>query len=262
MGLLWYSAKQFTVVLAEARLEDGRRRQLRRLRRLPAVERPVVGGGQRLRDPDRRHRRRRPHHRRGLQLQVRRHRRPRRGAEPAGGVEHLRDAGRGRAAPGLPQRREDQRLHQHRPGPLPGRATSASRTTAPATRSSFRNIRIKELGTTPTGNATIQAESFSSARRGRRVHQGRAPTAGRPSATSTRVTGPRTTGVNLTGVDHVPGPGRLRRRRAARSRSAPVRRPARSSARWRCRTPAAGRPSPTSSTTLSERPGRHRRTST
>ena len=66
MGLFWYSAKQFTVVLAEAGLADGRRRQLRRLRRLPAVDRPVVGGQQRLRDPDRRHRRGRPHHRRGL----------------------------------------------------------------------------------------------------------------------------------------------------------------------------------------------------
>ena len=51
-------------------------------------------------------------------VQVRRHRRPGRGAQPAGGVEHLRAAGRGRAAAGLPQRREDQRLHQHRPGPL------------------------------------------------------------------------------------------------------------------------------------------------
>ena len=66
-------------------------------------------------------------------FKVRRHRRPRRGAQPAGRVEHLRAAGRGRAAPGLPQRREDQRLHQHRPGPHPAPATSASRTTAPAT---------------------------------------------------------------------------------------------------------------------------------
>ena len=51
-------------LLAEAGLEAGRGRQLRHLHRLPAVERPVVGGGQRLRDPDRRHRRDRPHHRR------------------------------------------------------------------------------------------------------------------------------------------------------------------------------------------------------
>ena len=101
----------------------------------PPSQRPVVGGQQRLRGPDRRHRRRRPHHRLGLRLQVGRHRRPRRRAEPAGRVEHLRAAGRGRAAAGLPQRRADQRLHQHRPGPLAAPGTSASRTTAPATTS-------------------------------------------------------------------------------------------------------------------------------
>ena len=121
------------LVLAEARLEAGRRRQLRRVHRVPAVDRPVVGGEQRLRDPDRRHRRRGPHHRRGLHLQVGRHRRPRRGAEPAGRVEHLRAAGRGRAAAGLPQRREDQRLHQHRPGPLAGRPHRHPEPRRPAT---------------------------------------------------------------------------------------------------------------------------------
>ena len=42
MGLLWYSAKQFTHVLAEAGLADARRRQLRRLRRLPG-RRPTRG---------------------------------------------------------------------------------------------------------------------------------------------------------------------------------------------------------------------------
>ena len=103
-------------LLAEAGLAAGRRRQLRRVHRLPGRQRP----GQRLNN--------------GYEVQidatdaadrttgavygvqVRRHRRPGRRAEPAGRVEHLRAAGRGRAAAGLPQRREDQRLHQHRPG--------------------------------------------------------------------------------------------------------------------------------------------------
>ena len=134
MGMLWYSAKEFTLLLAEAGLEDARRRQLRRGRRLPAV------AATRTRRSDN-----------GYEVQidatdaadrttgavygvqVGRHRRPRRRAQPAGGVEHLRAAGRGRAAAGVPQRREDQRLHQHRPGPLAAPATSASRTTAPAT---------------------------------------------------------------------------------------------------------------------------------
>ena len=118
MGLLWYSAKQFTVysLKLDWRLAGDDNSGV--FVGFPtAGSDPYVGGQQRLRDPDRRHRRRRPHHRRDLHVQVRRHRRPRRGAEPAGGVEHLRAAGRGRAAPGLPQRREDQRLHQHRPGP-------------------------------------------------------------------------------------------------------------------------------------------------
>ena len=160
-------------------------------------------------------------------LQVGRHRRPRRRAQPAGGVEHLRAAGRGRAAADLPQRRADQRLHQHRPGALAGRATSASRTTAPATTSSFRNIRIKELGTPPPRrhDRPGRVVQLGQRRAGRSPRP--APTTARPSATSTRATGRPTTGVNLDRRDHVPGPRRLRRRRAARSRSAPVRRPAR-----------------------------------
>ncbi len=48
------------------------------------LRRPVVRRRPRLRDPDRRHRHGRPHHRRRLRLPVRRHRRPGRGPQPAG----------------------------------------------------------------------------------------------------------------------------------------------------------------------------------
>ena len=59
--------------------------------------RPVGRGRPRLRDPDRRHRRSRQHHRRGLQLPGGGHGGPRRRAEPAGRVEQLR-AARSRAS--------------------------------------------------------------------------------------------------------------------------------------------------------------------
>ncbi len=50
----------------------------------PRLRRPVVRRRQRLRDPDRCHRHRRPHHRLRLRLPVRRPRRPGRGPQPAG----------------------------------------------------------------------------------------------------------------------------------------------------------------------------------
>ena len=55
MGLLWYEAAAVRLLLAQARLAGRRRRRLRRLRRLPRLRRPLVGGEQRLRDPDRHH---------------------------------------------------------------------------------------------------------------------------------------------------------------------------------------------------------------
>ncbi|RAK35562.1 type 1 glutamine amidotransferase [Actinoplanes lutulentus] len=89
MGLYWYSAKQFTSysLKLDWRLAGGR--QHRRLHRIPAVERPVVGGQQRVRGADRRHRRGGSDDRGGLYVQVRGSGGPGCGAEPAGGVEHL-----------------------------------------------------------------------------------------------------------------------------------------------------------------------------
>ncbi len=54
MGLLWYEAEGVRRVLPQARLEDDRGRQLRDLRGLPALGRPLDRRRQRLRDPDRR----------------------------------------------------------------------------------------------------------------------------------------------------------------------------------------------------------------
>ncbi len=103
------------------RMDDARGRQLRRARRRLAGSgrRPVRGGQPGLRGADRRDRRRRLDDRRDLQLPGRERGGPRRGAEPAGGVEHVRD--HGRLAEGLraPQRRADQRVHLDRPGPRP-----------------------------------------------------------------------------------------------------------------------------------------------
>ena len=63
------SPGQLRVLLAQARLEDGRRRQRRRVRRLQGPgHRSVQRRQQRPRDPDRRHRRSDAHDRRDLQL--------------------------------------------------------------------------------------------------------------------------------------------------------------------------------------------------
>ena len=63
------SPGQLRVLLAQARLEDGRRRQRRRVRRLQEPRhRSVQRRQRRPRDPDRRHRRPVAHDRRGLQL--------------------------------------------------------------------------------------------------------------------------------------------------------------------------------------------------
>ena len=105
-------------VQPEAGLEARRRRQLRSLRRLPGprqrLERRLHA---RPRGPDRRHRRRGLHDRLDLQLQRAGRCRPRRGPQPTRAVERVRDHRRRPANPGLPQRRQDQRLHQHRPEP-------------------------------------------------------------------------------------------------------------------------------------------------
>ena len=76
-------------LLAQARLEDGGRRQLGRVRRLPRPGHRSVGRGRpRLRDPDRRHGRPGQHDRRGLQLPGRGHRPPgtRRSTRPGSGT--------------------------------------------------------------------------------------------------------------------------------------------------------------------------------
>ena len=122
----------------------------------------------------------------------RRPHRPRRGAEPAGGVEHLRAPGRGRAAAGLPQRSEDQRLHQHRPGPLlAGHIGIQNHGTGDDVVVPQRPDQGAGHAPTPTHGA---GGVVHSARAGSRRSPRRAPTAGRPSATSIPATGPRTTG--------------------------------------------------------------------
>ena len=116
--MLWWPGERFDKYSLKLDWKLAGRRQLRRVRRLPRprqrLERRVHA---RARDPDRRHRRRGLHDRVDLQLQRPGRRRPRRRAQAARAVERLRDHRRGPAHPGVPQRRQDQRLHQHRPEP-------------------------------------------------------------------------------------------------------------------------------------------------
>ena len=118
IGMLWWPGERFDNYSLKLDWKLARRRQLRRLRRLPGprqrLERRVHA---RPRGPDRPHRRRGLHDRGDLQLQRAGRRRPRRGPQPTRAVERLRDHRRGPAHPGVPQRRQDQRLHQHRPEP-------------------------------------------------------------------------------------------------------------------------------------------------
>ena len=106
--------------------DDSGRRQLRRRgRQLGARPRLPVGTGlgcarQRLRDPDRRDRRPRLDDRCPLQHPGARSRAARRGAQSAGGVEHVRDHGRRPGDHRPPQRGGDQRIRprsRHLPEP-------------------------------------------------------------------------------------------------------------------------------------------------
>ena len=70
MGLFWYSAKQFTSYSLKLDWKMAGDDNSGIFIGFPPVDRPVVGGQQRLRDPDRRDRRGRPHDRLGLHVQV------------------------------------------------------------------------------------------------------------------------------------------------------------------------------------------------
>ena len=229
------------VVLAEARLEADRRRQLRRLRRLPEPrQRPVVGGEQRLRDPDRRHRRGRPHHRR----------RSTPSSPPTSPPATRRSTRRGSGTPTSCSSRasgcgSSSTARRSTTSPTPTRpatstATSASRTTAPATtRRSATSGSRSSAARRRAGDVTVQAESFTLGQRRAGVHQGRRQQ--RPDARLHRPgrLGRRTT-ASTSAAPPRSGRGSSPAARAARSRSAPARRPARSSARSPCPTPAAG----------------------
>ena len=208
MGLFWYSAKQFTLVLAEAGLEDARRRQLRRLHRLPAVDRPVVGGEQRLRDPDRRHRRGRPHHRRRSTRF--------KSADIAARDAALNPPGEWNTYELLV---EGERLQVYLNGVQINDFTNTDPVRVAGRLHRHpepRHRRRRVVPQHPDQGAGRAAAGRRRDRAGRVVHLGRAacrrsprpaPTTARRSATSTRATGPRTTGVNLGRRDHRSGPG-------------------------------------------------------
>ena len=137
-GLLYTKQDYEAPVLAQARVDDARRRQLRRLRRLPrhrgehGPDVDLAGRG----DPDRPDGQPGPDHGRDLPRAGGGRRRPRRGPQAAGSVERVRDRRAGR-----PHRRLSSTARRSTSGStttrtsISPRATSACRRTGRATTS-------------------------------------------------------------------------------------------------------------------------------
>ncbi len=104
-------------------------------------------------------------------------------AQAARAVERLRDHRRGPAHPGVPQRRQDQRLHQHRPEPDDrSPASSALQNHAAGDDVFFRNIRLRKLDQASNAAPVIEAATATPA-------SGPAPLAVSFSATATDADG-------------------------------------------------------------------------
>ncbi|CAM5352573.1 hypothetical protein STENM223S_04861 [Streptomyces tendae] len=186
-------------LLPEARLEGERGRQLGRLRRLPRLRRPVVGGGQRLRDPDRRHRHPRPHDGLRLRLPVGRH-------SPRATRHSIRRASGTRTRSGSPASGWNcsSTVARSTTSPTPtrhgasSRATSASRTTATAT----RRRSATSGSSSPAGlpRDSVRAPSRASTASASTSTARRPPTAPRSSS------GPATTPAPRPGPPPAPAP--------------------------------------------------------
>ena len=144
-------------------------------------------------------------------LQVGRHRRPRRRAQPAGRVEHLRD--RWSRASGCASTSTASQINDFT-NTDPARNLDGYigiQNHGAGDDAAFRNIRIKELAAPAARRRDRAGRVVQLGERRAGVHQGRRQQ--RPDArlTSTRATGRPYNGVNVGGVDLVPGARRLRR---------------------------------------------------